>query len=81
MLSSSNLVVINATLLKKVVVPSKVLTSTVSLAARLVKTLAIVTLKPTFKKFIPDTKMIFAGFKKEKDCAGVIAYLRHLKNC
>jgi cytochrome c len=32
------------------------------------------------KKFIFRTKMVFAGFKKEKDRAYIIAYLKHLKN-
>ncbi|KAI9208501.1 cytochrome c-like domain-containing protein [Polychytrium aggregatum] len=28
------------------------------------------------KKFVPGTKMVFAGFKKEQDRADVIAYLK-----
>ncbi|KAJ3331315.1 hypothetical protein HDU76_003497 [Blyttiomyces sp. JEL0837] len=32
------------------------------------------------KKFVPGTKMVFAGFKKEQDRADVIAYLRSSTN-
>lgn len=32
------------------------------------------------KKFAPGTKMTFAGFKKEKDAAAVVAYLRTLSD-
>ena len=32
------------------------------------------------KKFLPGTKMVFAGLKKDEDRANLLAYLRTLSN-